>query len=232
MLQVFQELLPPKQRVLAAKAREIGSDAVLEDEQLVKELLAVESTPNSSPGPEGQPGGDRPPGLDELRKEIKRDPDEVIKMNSEFFNLKYGIQKREIETMARLITRDGDRVIEAITAGPHDRIVDPVRRDVFHLHLPPPHTLPSGYIQCLEVYGEWLLSNYPKTLSEQHAGMAWKRRDTPIRYSVEGLLRREGFQGLGFHHGSGQLGTQVHQSWSYAEHSRGIRRRRQRVCDC
>ena len=52
----------------------------------------------------------------------------AIKKNLEVFELKFKMQQRELaEEMRRMVHHEGDRVIEAVTAGPHDRIIDPVR---------------------------------------------------------------------------------------------------------
>lgn len=64
----------------------------------------------------------------ELRREIAEDPEAAIKTNAEFFDRKFEIQRRQIEAdIARAVRREGDRIISAVTSGPHDRIVDTVR---------------------------------------------------------------------------------------------------------
>ena len=125
MLQLFQEFVTPQQKILAAKVEQVGRDAVLENEEMMKELVDAETSPNKGFGPQNRPGGGSPFDLDEIRREIKRDPEEVIKMNSEFFNRKFAIQVREIEeSMARVVGREGDRIISTLQEGPHDRIAD------------------------------------------------------------------------------------------------------------
>jgi hypothetical protein len=216
MMQLFQEFLTPQQKMLAAKVEEMGRDAVLENEGMMKELVGVEPTLNAGSAP--------PLDLDELRKEIKRDPEEVIQMNSEFFDRKFGIQKREIEeSMARVVGREGDRIISAVTAGPHDRIADPVWRDILSFRITHTSPLSLGYLRPLEVHGEGLHVPCCNVWTRQCVGMAWKRQGTPIRFGVEGPLHREGFKGLRFRHRwPRRLGTQVHQYRSYAEYSRSI----------
>ena len=157
MIELFQEFVNPQQKILAAKVEEMGGYDVLENEQMMNELARVESTLNTGLHPESRPGGGRPLDLRELRKEIDRDPEEVIQMNSEFFDRKFAIQKREIEEdIDRAVNRVGERVISAFTAGPHDRIVDLVWRDVFGLHIAriESHPYPLGHLQYLEVHGE------------------------------------------------------------------------------
>ncbi|KAF9644578.1 hypothetical protein BDM02DRAFT_3074100, partial [Thelephora ganbajun] len=66
-----------------------------------------------------------------LQQEINSDPDEAIEKNAEFFDRKFDIQRRQIvEDIARTVNREGDRIISAVTAGPHDRIVDP---DIYNI---------------------------------------------------------------------------------------------------
>ena len=67
----------------------------------------------------------------ELRKEIKSDPDEAIQKNLDSFNRKFELQKKQIvEEITRALKVEGDRIIKAGEAGPHDRIVDLVWPEV------------------------------------------------------------------------------------------------------
>jgi len=124
MLQMFQKLLTPEQKKLADLVEKKGGNAVLDDEQAMKELAAVEAS--LSPATDRQGGGRF--DLVEIQHEISDDPTGAIERNAEFFNRKFDIQRRQIEEdVARAVRREGDRIILAVTAGPHDRIVDPVR---------------------------------------------------------------------------------------------------------
>jgi len=121
MLQMFQKLVTPEQKKLADLVQEKGGNAVLDDEQAMKELAAVEAS--LSPA-----SGSGRFDLAEIQHEISDDPTRAIEKNAEFFNRKFDIQRRQIEEdVARAVRREGDRIIDAVTAGPHDRIVDPVR---------------------------------------------------------------------------------------------------------
>jgi hypothetical protein len=127
VLQLFQEFVTPQQKKLAAMADAMGREVALEDEQAMKELAGAESSLAAQSGRESRQEG-RPFNFTELRQEIDSDPDEAIKMNAEFFNHKFDIQRRQIkEDIDRALKREGDRIISLVTAGPHDRIADPVR---------------------------------------------------------------------------------------------------------
>ena len=124
MLELFKEFITPQQKELAAKVEEMGGAAAQENEEVMEELDGVESTITRRPG--GRSDGGRSK-FTELQREIKGDPVEAIEDNSEFFNRKFDVQRRQIEEdMARMLNREGDRIIKAITGGPQDRIVDPV----------------------------------------------------------------------------------------------------------
>jgi hypothetical protein len=124
MLQLFQKFITPEQKKLSDLIKKKGGDAVLDDEEAMKELAAAETS--LSP-PHGAHGTD-PFDLAEFQHEIKDDPTDAIKKNAEFFNRKFDMQRRQIrEDVARAVRREGDRIISAVTAGPHDRIVNPVR---------------------------------------------------------------------------------------------------------
>jgi len=124
MLQMFQKLLTPEQKKLADMIEKKGGNAVLDNEGVMKELAAVEASLSPTSGRHGTDRFD----LAEIQHEIKDDPTDAIDKNAEFFNRKFDMQRRQIEEdIARAVRREGDRIITAVTAGPHDRIVDPVR---------------------------------------------------------------------------------------------------------
>jgi hypothetical protein len=124
MLQMFQKLLTPEQKKLADLVEKKGGNAVLDDEHAMKDLFAVEASLSPASGRYGSGRFD----LAEVQHEIKDDPTDAIEKNAELFNRKFDMQRRQIEEdIARAVRREGDRIISAVTAGPHDRIVDQVR---------------------------------------------------------------------------------------------------------
>jgi hypothetical protein len=124
MLQIFQGLVTPQQKQLAAMAEKMGGKAALENEQTMEELASAES---ALTGNAGSPGEGQIFDFVELRKEIESDPEEAFKRNAEYFDHKFDIQRRQIEeAIAHTVKREGDRIISAVTAGSHDRIIDPV----------------------------------------------------------------------------------------------------------
>jgi len=124
MLQMFQKLLTPEQKKLAELVEKKGGNAVLDNERDMKELSAAEASLAPASGRHGSGRFD----LAEVQHEIRDDPANAIEQNAEFFNRKFDMQRRQIEEdIARAVRREGDRIITAVTAGPHDRIVDPVR---------------------------------------------------------------------------------------------------------
>lgn len=63
-----------------------------------------------------------------LRQELSQAPSADIKKNFEAFERKFEIQMRQLaEEMKIFIAHEGDRVISSVLAGPHERIIDPVR---------------------------------------------------------------------------------------------------------
>ena len=124
MLQMFQTLLTPEQKKLADIIEKKGGNAVLDNEGVMKELAAVEASLSQASSRHVSERFD----LAEIQHEITDDPTSAIENNAEFFNRKFDMQRRQIEEdIARTVRREGDRIITAVTAGPHDRIVDPVR---------------------------------------------------------------------------------------------------------
>jgi len=123
MLQMFQKLLTPEQKKLADLVGKKGGNTVLDDEQAMRELAAVETS--LSPTNDQHRSGRF--DLAEIQNEINDDPTGAIERNAELFNRKFDIQRRQIkEDVERAVRREGDRIIRAMTAGPYDRIIDPV----------------------------------------------------------------------------------------------------------
>ena len=134
MLQMFREFITPQQKQLTAMVQEMGGEeAVLENDQAMEQLEGVESSFSTRPIPKSRRGGDNSFDLASFRQEIEADPNEAIEKNAKSFNQKFDIQTRQIvEGVRRALDRTGDRVIEAVKAGPHDRIVDRVRGEVLN----------------------------------------------------------------------------------------------------
>jgi hypothetical protein len=126
MMEIFRKFITPEQRQLALLVEQKGGRAVIDNEQVLKELSdqASKCAPSSMERHRLAKKFD----LAEIQNEIDDDPVEAIKRNAEFFNRKFDIQTRLIqEDIERAVNRAGDRIISAVTADPHDRILDPVR---------------------------------------------------------------------------------------------------------
>jgi len=127
MMEMFQKFVTPEQKQLAVLVEQKGGDAVIDNEQVMRELSDAEASVSVPAGVERH----RPTkkfDLAEIQHEIRDDPAVAIGKNAEFFDRKFGIQRRQIqEDIERAVTREGDRIISAVTAGPYERIVDPVR---------------------------------------------------------------------------------------------------------
>ena len=146
MLQLFQEFITPEQKKLAVMVERRGGAAVLKNEQALRELVDAESAFVTPSGSDNRHGGGRPFDTVELQHEIKGDPNESIEKNAEIFNRKFDIQKKQIvEDIARVVDQEGDRIISAVTADPHDRIVDPVWLESSPITPAGPHPSHLGY---------------------------------------------------------------------------------------
>jgi len=132
MLQMFREFITPQQKQLTAMVQEMGGEeAVLENDQAIKQLEGVESS--FATHPKHRRGGDNSFDPASFRQEIGADPEEAIEKNIEYFNSKFDIQTRQIvENFNRAIDRSRDRIISAVMAGPHDRVVDQVWGEVLN----------------------------------------------------------------------------------------------------
>lgn len=124
MLQLFQKLVTPEQEKMNAFIQSKGIQNYKEETNL-KELIEYEArlTPSKNPMAHNEEIT-----ASEVQREIEQDPNAAIKSNAELFDRKFEIQRRQIKAeISRAMHREGDRIISAVTGGPGDRIIDPVR---------------------------------------------------------------------------------------------------------
>jgi len=128
MTRMFQEkFVTPEQRRLTFLVKQKGGDVAIHDRRAMEELWNEEAM-ISAPVESDRNRSTKKFNLDEIRREIQGDPTEAIEKNKESFDGKFRVQLRQIqEDIERAVKRQGDRVISAVTGGPHDRIVDQVR---------------------------------------------------------------------------------------------------------
>ena len=108
----------------------------MEDETLLaslyRERSATMSTCGSTSSPTSRgwakiPRRESTIDFQALKAELLNDPDIAVANNLESFERKFMMQQRDLAAeMRRIIHHQGDRIIGAVTAGPHDRIIDPV----------------------------------------------------------------------------------------------------------
>ena len=132
VLQFFAKATSPEQQELAILVQKKGGPtAVMGDNDTLQELLKFKSVAVSTTakrdGTEHKAhdaGGD---DLSIVKEELFDSPELAIRKNLEVFERKFKMQQRELtEEVKRVIHHEGDRVIEAVTSGPHERIIDPV----------------------------------------------------------------------------------------------------------
>ena len=127
MMEMFQKFVTPEQRQLAFLVEQKGGgDAIIDNEQVMRELSDAETLISAPTGMERR----RPAkkfDFVEIQREIRDDPAVAIEENAKFFNRKFDLQRKLIqEDIKRAISHKGDRITSAVTAGPHERVLDSV----------------------------------------------------------------------------------------------------------
>ena len=124
MMKLIQEkFITPEQKQLAVLVGQKGGKAVVDDEEAMEALMNAEAAIAPSIGRSA-----RKFGVEDLLREIRCDPIEAIEKNRARFDDILKVQARKLEDcVERVAKQQGDRVISAVTAGQHDRIIDPVR---------------------------------------------------------------------------------------------------------
>jgi hypothetical protein len=92
----------------------LKSDLLLKDVQQRQESLGEDTTRRNDSQL-----------FEDFRIEVKMDIGEIIEGNKAF-DMKFDEQRRQIEEVKTVVKRESDRVIEAVLAGPHSRIVNRV----------------------------------------------------------------------------------------------------------
>jgi hypothetical protein len=137
MIEMFQRFVLPGQKELEQFIeKKGGAKACRSDDKVLKEVSEFEKTqggPGSSSlsssavGSLGGRKAETKSDLDDLKTDLNTDPEVAIQKNMAGFLRKFEIQKNQItEELSKAMRREGDRVISAVTSGPHDRIIDPV----------------------------------------------------------------------------------------------------------
>jgi hypothetical protein len=154
LLEVFESLVSPEQREMQSLiAKHGGPSEIRNNDKLLEQLLKesshlvetgedtfrpadpgsflVGSANTNNPFADAtassatSKGNNKTLTLDSLRQELSENVDLVLEKNMEIFERKFETQKRQIEDLAKVVGHEGDRIIAAVTTGPHDRILDP-----------------------------------------------------------------------------------------------------------
>ncbi|KAJ7639351.1 hypothetical protein FB45DRAFT_1024083 [Roridomyces roridus] len=134
MMKMFQNFMSPDQAEMARLVEQRGGlDAVKDNDKMLQELsdigdkAAGGGAQTQLVGAKGSANANnKAAGLEGLRDELNTDPDAAIQKNATAFDRKFAVQTRQIvEEVSKEMARQGDRIISAITAGPHDKILDP-----------------------------------------------------------------------------------------------------------
>jgi hypothetical protein len=131
MMNMFDKLMSTEEKDMAKLVhRKGGAKTCLDDDKRLQELIN-ELKPGSSVPVGSQvvrkSAAKTSSDLEDLKDDLHLEPKAAMEMNMEIFLAKFDLQTDRIKRdMQLLLTREGDRIIVAVTAGPHNKIVDPV----------------------------------------------------------------------------------------------------------
>lgn len=156
MILLFRKLDSPHEKELLRLIDQRGGPkACLNSDTLLRELSAVNTTTDTAAAlsslrdplmPSSQISQTfDPKAFYAMRNELREDMRDALKKNLEVFGRKLEVQKRQLITeiegvvaqegmsssgdmsaICSYVPFSGDRIISAVVAGPHDRILDPV----------------------------------------------------------------------------------------------------------
>lgn len=121
---VFSKLRSSEEREISVfVASKGGPDNVLNSDSLLLDLMKR----SEFRGTRGAASGSEKLMLEEVRRDLAKDLEVILAENSGIFYQKFEAQQRQIEQVHDAVLKEGDRVINTIISGPHDRIVNKVR---------------------------------------------------------------------------------------------------------
>ncbi|KAI0355808.1 hypothetical protein OH77DRAFT_1539828 [Trametes cingulata] len=131
MEMVFELMRSPEERELAnfISSKPGGTKGVLQNENLLKQVLARERSPKDSLVGVGAGRVDAALTVASLQREVEKDVETVLSENT-FFEQKFEAMRMQLEEVKVTIKHETDRVINAVLSGPHERIID---RDLYHI---------------------------------------------------------------------------------------------------
>ncbi|KAI1783152.1 hypothetical protein LXA43DRAFT_1187180 [Ganoderma leucocontextum] len=161
VLAVFSKVVSPEQQELAALVQKKGGPtAVMGDNDALEELLkfrpatALDQVKPSS-GRDGVEHNSHQDGDDlaAVKQDLFDSPELAIQKNWEVFERKFDLQHKALmANIGGMVQHQGDRVIEAVTAGPHDRIVDPDIHAIWKEMKWPGHVKARHFVLALRDY--------------------------------------------------------------------------------
>jgi hypothetical protein len=127
MTLVFERMYSPEERELAALVASKGGEKnIVADDAILGDVLSKSKSRSARMVKQKQDGDDADLTLSTLRKEIEKDPDEVVREDAKAFEQKFSAVLAQLEEVKQVVRHEGDRVIAFIQGGPHERIVDRV----------------------------------------------------------------------------------------------------------
>ncbi|KAF9041886.1 hypothetical protein BDZ89DRAFT_1059909 [Hymenopellis radicata] len=132
MKMVFTLMRTPEERELMAFiTSKGGADKVVKDDALLNALLSKQKVEKGRGDSRAKLGRAEPTlTVKDLREEINKDVEQVLEGNAKTFAEKFEAQRLQIEEVKVTIRHESDRVIDAVLAGPHERIKD---QDLYHI---------------------------------------------------------------------------------------------------
>lgn len=165
MLTLFQQFVTPDQKKISAFVKKKGGpEACQKNMEVLRELAELEpknvAVTHHSGSQFSSANNSRSntstTGLSALLEDLAPSIDESLQENFTVFSRKFEIQQRQLkEELTRVIQRESDRVIGALTSGPHDKILDKVSTFIFVCGKP---SKPNYATRMFSNYGKrWLI---------------------------------------------------------------------------
>ena len=130
-----------------------GAEKVLKSDALMGELMKTQQLRDDHPK-YGPVNDDRSATtVLDVRRDATRDLDIVLAENRRTFEQKFEAQQIQMDKIRDTVVKEGDRIINTIISGPHDRIVNKVSYLIELWEASSHHC--SGHVHCMERKCAW-----------------------------------------------------------------------------
>lgn len=124
---IFENFQTAEEKAIASYvAKQGGPQKVLDDETLLSKLLETRRSQGDTSKETSAVKSTRDEAQ-QVQQEVRKDLQKFLEENHKAFERRFDLQKEQIEEIHNAVVKVGDRIIDTMKSGPHERIINKVR---------------------------------------------------------------------------------------------------------